>query len=810
MKFCITLSIILSIALEGVGQLSSYPIHAVPFTKVNISDHFWLPRLDAVQNVTIPYTFGQSEESGRVKNFEIAGGSAEGSFCTTYAFDDSDVYKIIEGAAYSIQVHPNEELENYVDGLIDKIEKAQEPDGYLYTWRTIYDKEKAAGKIKEPTQSQFHRGSDKRWERVDQHSHELYNLGHLYEAAIAYYQATGKRKLLDIAIKSADLVDANFGWGKIEKATGHQEIEIGLTKLYQLTGEKKYLELAKFFLDVRGYGDAYMQNHEKVIDQREIAGHAVRACYMYAAMADVTALTQNNDYVTSLHSIWNDLVGTKMYVTGGIGSSGSNEGFSGPYDLPNYSAYCETCASIAFVLWNHRMFQLEGDGKYVDIMERTLYNALNAGLSISGDRFFYPNPLESRKNVERSPWFSCACCPSNVSRFFPSIPGYIYAQKENEVFINLFISSSTQIENIDKYSNYAVISQETNYPWDGKVNIKVKSKSLSPILLKVRIPGWAKNEAVPTDLYSFSNFSDSKYTFNLNGKTIVPKIEKGYAIIERIWAEADVLEYEIPMSVQQVIANENISADKDRIAIQRGPLIYCLEGKDQPDDRILSVLVSNETLMESQFEPNLLEGIQTIKFQGNLVKSNTSKEEFELEKINLKAIPYYAWANRGKDNMLVWLPTDISATKPLMQPTLASKSTKSASEGLKGNIESVADQYEPKSSDDHENPFVHWWPKFGTKEWLQYDFENEEQIGTVRIYWFDDEASEGGCRIPNSWRVMYLENNEWKAAYAHEGFSIIKDGWSEVQFEPVKTNSIRIELQSQEGVSSGVLELEVK
>jgi DUF1680 family protein len=812
MKKQLLLLLLLASSLCIKAQEAAYNVKPIPFTQVKIKDNFWAPRLETVRTVTIPYTFRQCEETGRVKNFEIAGGAADGAFCGQYAFDDSDVYKVIEGAAYSLQVQPDTALEKYVDRLVQKIAAAQEPDGYLYTWRSIYEREKAAGTVKEPTLGQFHRGSDTRWERVDQHSHELYNMGHLYEAATAYFQATGKRALLDVALKNADLVDKTFGWGKLEKATGHQEIEIGLVKLYQVTGEKRYLDLAQFFLDVRGYGDIYMQNHQKAKDQREIAGHAVRACYMYAAMADVTALKGTDAYMPALNAIWDDVVGKKMYVTGGIGSSGSNEGFSEAYDLPNYSAYCETCASIAFVLWNQRMFQLTGHAQYIDVLEKTLYNALNAGLSLSGDRFFYPNPLESRENVERSPWFACACCPSNVARFFPSIPGYIYAKRGNELYVNLFASSETTVQNVNSQLQLVNvnIAQQTNYPWDGKVAIRVEPEKPNTFTLKLRIPGWAQGDAVPLDLYSFPKHDDSKIFLFVNGKAQPVVIRNGYASIERKWKKGDLVELALPMPVRQVFANSKVEADADRLALQRGPLLYCLEGKDQPDSRVLNIMVDGLEEVSNSFDPSLLGGVQTLGFDGFLVKKKTAPDQGETQKLKLKAIPYYAWANRGKDNMLVWLPDGFRAARPLAQATIASKSKITASEGAKGELASVADQWLPKSSDDHENPFVHWWPHFGSTEWLQYDFEKEEQVGTVRAYWFDDEASGGGCRIPKSWRVLFLENGGWKPVYAPDGYKVLKDGWNELQFEPVKTSAMRLEISGQDGVSVGLHEWEVR
>lgn len=811
----LSIALLLAVFVAAQNEKPQYPIQPVPFTEVKIHDHFWAPRLENIRTVTLPYTFGQCEETGRVKNFDIAAGNETGSFCGVYGFDDSDVYKIIEGAAYSMQVHPDPKLDAYVDSLIEKIRLAQEPDGYLYTWRTINEREKAAGITKKDVTGDYYKGTDKRWVYEDKHSHETYNLGHLYEAAVAHHLATGKRSLLDIALKSADLVDKNFGWekGKLQQAPGHQEVELGLAKLYLVTGEKRYLNLAKFFLDVRGYAnEEYNQNHKKVTEQKEIVGHAVRACYMYASMAEVAALTGSTEYIPALNALWEDVVGKKMYVTGGIGSSGSNEGFSKPYDLPNYSAYCETCSSISFVYWNQRMFQLTGESKYVDVLERTLYNALNAGLSLTGDRFFYPNPLESRKNVERSPWFQCACCPSNVSRFFPSIPGYVYAKRGNEVFVNLYTTSETTVENINSKGQAVKvkIAQQTEYPYDGKISVAVEPEKPNTFTLKLRVPGWAQGDAVPYDLYGFANHDGSQVQVLLNGKKILGGIKDGYMTIERKWKQGDTVSLVLPMPIQQVKGNSKIEATNDRYALQRGPLIYCLEGKDQPDERILSIYVPKDAEFASQYEAGLLGGVQTIGFNGSLVMKKTAPDQGELSPIKLKAIPYFAWANRGKDNMLVWLPNDLRGTRPLAQPSLAAKSKITTSPEQKGEAAALTDQWIPKHSADHENPFVHWWPRFGTSEWLQMDFEKEEQVGTTRIYWFDDEATGGGCRVPKSFVIKFLENGEWKKCYSHDGWQVVKDGWSEVDFEPVKTTALRLEFTGQDGVSVGVHEWEVR
>jgi uncharacterized protein len=792
--------------------VKTYDIEAVPFTQVKISDDFWAPRIATVQNVTIPYALDQCEETGRIKNFEVAGGLQKGAFCSAYPFDDSDVFKIIEGASYVLRQHPDSALDARLDALIAKIAAAQEPDGYLYSWRTAHEKEDTTVAKDASKGRGLSMAGEQRWLKTDQHSHELYNLGHLYEAAVAHHLATGKRSLLDVALKSADLVNKTFGWGKLEKAPGHQEIEIGLVKLFKLTGEQRYLDLAKFFLDVRGYGDAYMQNHKNVKDQTEVVGHAVRACYMYSGMADVASLTGDEGYVRALNSLWDEVIGGKVYVTGGIGSAGSNEGFTEAYDLPNYNAYCETCASIAFVLWNQRMFQLTGEAKYIDVLERTLYNSLNAGLSLSGDRFFYSNPLESRKNAERSPWFTCACCPSNVVRFFPSLPGYIYAKWGNTVFVNLFASSETTVENVNSRLQIVPVNirQETGYPWDGNVKITVAPKKPNTFTLKIRIPGWARGDAFPGDLYSFENKSGERISLKVNGKAVLTNVRNGYASIKRKWRKNDVVELALPMPVHRVLANPKVAAGAGKVAFQRGPVVYCLEGKDQTDGRVLNMLMTPGKDITPRFEKDLLGGVETLSISGALVTQKTAPDKAKFQPLFLKAIPYYAWANRGKDNMTVWVPQEAKAARAVSQPTIASTSKISFSEGLKGDPVGIADQYLPEKSNDKENPFVHWWPHFGTTEWLQYDFEKPETVSTVRVYWFDDEDGGGGCRTPKSWRVLYLDKDGWIPVFHDEGFPVTKDGWDEAHFEPVRTTALRLVIQCREGMSAGVQEWEVR
>jgi hypothetical protein len=457
------------------------------------------------------------------------------------------------------------------------------------------------------------------------------------------------------------------------------------------------------------------------------------------------------------------------------------------------------------------MFQLTGDSRYLDVLELTLYNALNAGISLSGDHFFYPNPLESRKNIARTEWFSCACCPPNLARFYSSMAGLFYAQKGNELYLNLFAASKTNFETTKGKNNIKVdIQQESDYPWSGKIKVKVNPASPNTFALKVRIPGWANGEAIPLGLYSFVNPKVKPIVFMVNGIVFAAKTDAGYATLERQWQKGDVVEFELPMEVQKVAADDRVKADELRYALKSGPLVYCIEGKDQADDRVLNMVMSEETPFSLQYDPKLLGGQQTIHFKGSLITKKTAERSAELQPLDLTAIPYYAWANRGRDNMLVWLPYDLKVTKSIAQPTLANRSTLSSSPEMKGALTATSDQSAPKTSGDGESTYVHWWPHFGTEEWLQYTFPKSEKISKVKVYWFDDGATGGGCRIPKSWRVNYLDNGEWKPVKNLQAYPIQKDAWNEVAFEGVNTTAIRIELMLQNGVSAGVHEWEVE
>ncbi len=643
-----TALILLLVACSDKGSTAQdYPIQPVPFTSVRLTDDFWQPRIKKNADITIPIAFGYCESTGRVKNFEVAAGLDTGRFRTIFPFDDSDVYKIIEGASYSLQTFADPRLESYLDTLIYKIGMAQEEDGYLYTNRTIAEKHGGEG---------LHEWAGKnRWELDSILSHELYNLGHLYEAAVAHYQATGKRTLLDIAIKSAELVDKDFGWDRVKVYPGHQVIEMGLVKLFRTTGDRKYLDLARFFLDVRGpKGQEYNQAHIRVTDQTEAVGHSVRATYMYSGMADIAAIEKDEAYLNAITRIWKDIVYGKMYITGGIGATGGNEGFAGPYVLPNMTAYCETCASIGNIFTNHRLFLLHGEGKYIDILEKTLYNAMLSGVSLSADRFFYPNPLESEGQHTRSEWFGCACCPSNIARFIPAIPGYIYATGDDELYVNLYASNEAEILISGRMTE---IEQKAGFPWKGDVVITVSPDKPARFTVKLRVPGWAMNEAIPGDLYHFTKESEEEVSVTVNGKTIDEKPVNGYISVDRKWKKGDRIELSLPMPVRTVAGDEKIEDDREKLAFQRGPVIFCAEWPDNNTGNVLNLYVDPSEQTSTEFVPDLLGGAQVIRTYGYQTRKSGDGNTEVLEKEPVTLIPYALWNNRGPGQMRVWLPS---------------------------------------------------------------------------------------------------------------------------------------------------------
>ncbi len=670
--FTIRFSAILALSLfalnvsakSGKTLAAGYPITPVPFTSVKVSEGFWGQRLQAARTVTVPLAFSKCEETGRYRNFDNAAAHMKNPAKVfdikegTFPFDDTDPYKTIEGAAYLLQTYPDKRFEHYLDSVIAIIGSAQEPDGYLYTART------------QNPQKPHPWSGMRRWTKEEEGSHELYNLGHMVEAAIAHYQATGKRSFLDIAIRYADCVcrEVGNGAGQARVVPGHQIPEMALAKLYLVTGDKKYLDEAKFLLDERGKTTIthdYSQAHKPVIEQDEAVGHAVRAAYMYAGMADVAALTGDSAYIKAIDRIWDNIVTKKLYITGGIGATNQGEAFGKNYELPNLTAYCETCAAIGNVYVNHRLFLLHGESKYYDVLERSLYNGLISGMSLDGGAFFYPNPLASEGQHQRQPWFGCACCPSNICRFIPSIPGYVYAVKDQNVYVNLFLANQSVLSVGGKSVK---LSQKTNYPWDGDIALTVDENRAGEFTLKVRVPGWADTQVVPSDLYTFCDGHTAGYNFRVmssDGKiaytTQMERTSDGYFSITRKWKKGDRVEIRFDMPARTIRANEEVSADQGRVCVERGPLVYCAEHPDNAFN-LNSVLVSRQpsfTMGEATIAGTTVRTLQTLA----QTLSNDNAGRLDVNDVTLTMIPYYAWAHRGRGQMAVWLPQDVSAVR---------------------------------------------------------------------------------------------------------------------------------------------------
>lgn len=596
-----------------------------PFTAVKVDDAFWSPRIETNRTKSLPHNFQWCEETGRFDNFAKAGGLMEGEFRGAY-FNDSDVYKVIEGASYSLAAHPDPKLEEKVDEIIAKIAAAQQNDGYLNSYFTLV-------------------APDKKWTNFED-MHELYCAGHLFEAAVAHHRATGKRTLLDVALKFADHIDNRFGPGKRIEVPGHEEIELALVKLHGLSGEKRYLDLAAFFLETRGdaskrtlfgkrYRAALYQDHMPVVKQSEIVGHAVRAMYLMCGVADVAAITGNQGFIDAMDRLWQSTTQHKMYISGGIGARHGGEEFGNDYELPNETAYCETCAAIGMLFWNQRMNLMYADVKYMDVFERTLYNGFLSGVGLDGKKFFYVNPLESKGNHHRQPFFDCACCPTNVVRFLPSLPGYIYAAKDDAVFVNLYISGRGKI---DVAGDPVEIVQETRYPWDGKIKITLAAEKPREFSLNLRMPDWCDNPEIA-----------------LNGEKIAqPQVEKGYAQLRRTWQSGDTVELNLPMDVKRIEANPQVEADRGRVAVQRGPVVYCFEAADNSLDGksfVNNIVLPRDPKFSAEFRPDLLGGVTVVTGADSAGRKIT-------------AVPYHVWDHRTPGEMAVWVQQEGKSAEP--------------------------------------------------------------------------------------------------------------------------------------------------
>ena len=775
-------------------------IQEVSFTQVHLNDGFWSPRIEVNRTVSIPSAFHECEVNGRFDNFALAAGLIKGEHKGDFSFDDTDPYKVIEGASYSLAVHYDGKLDHYLDSVINIIAQAQEPDGYLTTCVT-----------NKCTRLSGWWGTHK-WEKIN--SHELYNSGHLIESAVAHYRATGKKTFLNVAIKNADLVCKTFGpnEGQIHRPGGHPIIEMALCKLYKVTGDKKYLEGAKYFVDETGRctdghkPSEYSQDHMPILQQEEIVGHAVRAGYLYSGVADVAALTGDKAYFEALERIWENMSSKKLFITGGIGSRPQGEGFGPDYELNNHTAYCETCAAIANVYWNYRMFLATGESKYIDVCERALYNNVLSGVSLSGDKFFYDNPLESDGEHERQKWFGCACCPGNITRFVASVPGYIYAQQGKDIFVNLYVQGKAKIGNVE-------LEQTTDYPWDGKIRVKV-TKGSGKFAIKLRIPSWLKTSPTNNDLYQYQDKAKT-YSVSVNGQALYPE-NRDYIEISRSWKKGDTIELDFPMDVRRIVANDNAEDDRGKVAFERGPIVFCLEGADQADHKVFNKYILDSAPVSAHFEQDLLNGVMVLEGSAKELQ-----QDGEVKDVKFRAIPYSTWNNRGGEQMEVWIANTPMAAVATPLPTIASKAQTFCNRGPIQNdapetapVDSWAgganDQWEPKRSSDTSKPYHYWWLKQGTTEAITYQFDQAYEVSNVQVYWLDFDHYDGNFRTPESWSLYYKDaKGEWQEVEGHSPYTVRKDCYNSVDFTPVKTTGLKILAKLQKGESGGVLEWKV-
>lgn len=763
--------LLLSVA-GGCGRTAADAarLRAVPFQQVEITDEFWSRRIEVNRRVTVLACLDQCERTGRIQNLAVAGRLAAGSFVGR-RYNDSDVYKVIEGAAYALHDRRDAALEERVDAIVDCIAAAQQPDGYVNSYYTIVK-----------PQERF---------QDTAHGHELYSAGHLIEAGIAYFRATGKRRLLEVAIRFADLIDEEFGPDGRLDPPGHQELELALFKLAGMTGVPRYARLARFFLEQRGsrqrerlYGE-YSQDHLPVRAQTEPVGHAVRAMYQYCAMADLVARTGDPGMRAALHAIWDNLTEGKMYVTGGIGANASNEGFTDAFRLPNDNAYAETCAAIGLALWSHRMFLLDGESEHVDVLERALYNGLLSGVSLSGDRFFYTNPLASRGKDDRRPWFTTACCPTNIVRYLPALGERIWARGGNTIYVLLFVASKARIE---LAGTGVDVELDGAFPRREEIGLTVNPDRPAEFELAIRVPGWC------TEFPSLAVNGGP-------GRAVAPA--DGFVRLEREWHRGDRVQLGLPLRARRVYPDPRVASNAGRVAIQRGPFVYCFEGVDH-GGHARNLVLPEDAGLELASDPEL--GLPRVEANGLRVVEMDGKRV--TEPVRLSALPYFAWQNRGPGEMVVWIASSPElAELPGETPfELVDGIKVRASHCWRGDtVRALCDRKLPRSSDDHSIPRMTWWSRKGSTEWIEYEFPQARRLDRTEIYWFDDSTRGGGCRTPRSWRLLFKVGDSWQPVRA-ASFPVEKDRLHLVEFEPVTTTAVRVEVELRPGFSGGVLE----
>jgi DUF1680 family protein len=721
-----------ALAADQAGNSSDYPAFPVPFSDVEIHDDFWCPRIEANQAVSIWHCLERMGDRG-----------------------DFGISKLIEGAAYMLAKRPDPKLEAAIHDRMAKVTAQLSP--------RLSDPERA-----------------------------VHVSGHFLEAAAAWYRLLGERKLLDLAMQDFESIASEYGPGKRVYISEHEGQKIGLVALYRATGDARCWQLARFFLDQRGRDDyprrgeyatdrTYAQDHLPVVRQTEAVGHCVRAMFLYIALADIAALTDAPEYHKALQALWRDVVFRKMYVTGAIGSIRFHEQFGAAYELPNLSAWNETCAAYGNVVWNHRMFLLYQDAQYLDVMERVLYNGFLDGVSLKGDRFFYQNPLKSFGNYERFEWINTPCCPPNVVRLIASLPCYIYAQAPGTVYVNLFIGSSARLT-VDRAA--LQIRQETRYPWDGRTRIHVDPSREIKFALAVRIPGWSRGQAVPGDLYRFSDSFAERPTLTVNGQPFPIALEGGFARIDRTWKKGDLVELNLPMPVRQVVAHEAVRENRERTALQRGPLVYCAEWPDN-GGHALNIVVPAGATLKGRFDPALLGGAGLVEGDANC---------------KVTAIPYYAWSNRGMGEMQVWMPRTSRGiwTRPVPPPPVtrvtASGELKKVNTGYNDQNDdlcAVYDGADPLSSADESSLYFRMRPPAGSAGWIEYEFGAPVEVSSAQVYWYDDRRF---CRLPSSWRILYHDGDAWKPVINRAPYSVAKDRFNTIEFEPVQAEAVRLEI----------------
>ncbi len=768
-------------------------VKMVPFQQVKMDDVIWAPRIKMLVEDTLPHAFTQTEVAQRrlrmcAEYLENKGGPKP----EAHRFNTSDLYKVMEGAALMIAAEPNPEIEATMDRIIDIIARAQQADGYLYVSHICGN----------PIVEEM---GPRPYSYV-LHSHELYNVGHLYEAAVAYAQATGKTKLLDVAEKSARHInkaffegDPNYNDGKpVNQAPGHEEIELGLMKLYHYTGKRLYLDMAKRFLDIRGVtyipdgtgvnSPTYAQQHAPVAKQTEAVGHAVRATYLYAAMAEADSLLGTTDYSFALDSIWHNIVDTKMHITGGLGAVHGIEGFGPSYELPNKDTYLETCAAVGNVFFNMRMFLKYHDAQYADVAEVALLNNCLSGVGLDGKSFFYPNPLEADDGHQpRSGWFGTACCPSNIARLIPQVPGYMYATDGKQLYTVLYGSSRTAVE---LNGMKVAFRQTTEYPYSGEVVLQVDPPQAVRFKLNLRIPTWAGSQFVPGRLYAYSEPS-SGWTVEVNGRRIEPAVEKGFAVIERVWNPGDRIQLKLPMPLKANTCIEQVAANRGRVSFSRGPLMYCAEGIDNGGavQRFFvdaGKAVDNATIR--RIESGRLAGLSEVAIPAKELTADGVRES------QLRLIPYFAWSNRDRSSMMTWIGTRPDLARvDLRDPRNMKFSGVRASHTFdQDTVDAVRMRHTPQSSSDKSIPRWTSWPQKGRPQWVEIDLGQVQRVVSVSVYWYNDN---GGVQLPESWHLQAQAGGAWKDVkiYNTDQYSTLADNFNTVHpAEPLRTDKLRI------------------